>query len=145
MIIRFWNAKDTYGIFSNFAETPLVIDGTRYPTAEHFFQAQKTKDSQEWSDIVRAPTPLDAKRLGRKVHLRDDWEVNKCSVMLWALREKATQCPEFRQALIDSGDAELQENSPFDFFWGTRRDGAGRNMLGELLMDVRQMIKDGVL
>jgi ribA/ribD-fused uncharacterized protein len=60
--------------------------------------------------------------------------------MMQVLIEKARQCSEFRQELIDSGDAELIESSPFDFFWGEGRDGSGRNMLGELLMDVRRMI-----
>ncbi len=142
MQIKFWGPDRPHGILSNFAETPLVIDGDSYPTAEHFFQAQKCADPREWRNIILAPTPKLAKQLGREAKLRPNWEEEKCSIMMWGLKEKARQCSQFRQELIDSGDAELIEASPFDYFWGEGRDGSGRNMLGELLMDVRQMIKD---
>ena len=145
MQIKFWRPENEHGIFSNFAYTPLVIDGVDYRTAEHYFQAQKTQDSQEWAEIVKSPTPTLAKQLGGKCHMRSDWDTERCSVMMRVLREKATQSPQFRKALIDSGDAELIEASPFDSYWGCGRDGSGRNMLGEQLMDIRQMIKDGDL
>ena len=145
MTIRFWNPDTPNGIFSNFAATPIVIDGDRYPTVEHYFQSQKASDSYDWKAIKEAATPKLAKQLGRGVKLSTDWETKKCSVMLIGLQEKARQCLEFRQALLDTGDEELIEASPFDYYWGEGRDGSGRNMLGELLMDVRQMIKDGQL
>jgi len=131
--------------FLQFCIYPLVIEGVEYSTAEHFFQAQKTHDSQEWKGIVSSPTPSVAKRLGGECHLRPDWEEIKCGVMLQVLREKAVQCLEFRQALIDTGDMELIEASPFDSYWGRGLDGKGINKLGEQLMDIRQMIKEGVL
>ena len=145
MQIKFWRPENEHGIFSNFAYTPLVIDGVKYLTPEHFFQSQKALDSSEWKGIVDAPDAKAAKRLGGECHLRPDWETEKCSVMMRTLRERAMQNPEFRQALIDTGDAELIEASPFDSYWGCGRDGSGRNMLGEQLMDIRQMIKDGTL
>lgn len=145
MQIKFWGPDNPHGLFSNFAQTPIVIEGVRYPTAEHFFQSQKTSNSYQWREIVEAPTPLLAKQLGKKCELRPDWEINKVAVMYQVVREKALQCPQFRQELLDTGDAELEENSPFDPYWGIGRDGSGRNMLGEILMDVRQEIKDGEL
>ena len=145
MQIKFWRPENEHGIFSNFAHTPLVIDGVDYLTAEHYFQAQKTQDSREWAEIVKASSPTLAKRLGGECHMRPDWDTKRCSVMMRVLREKAVQSPEFRKALIDSGDAELIKASPWDAFWGCGRNGSGRNMLGEQLMDIRQMIKDGDL
>lgn len=142
MAIKFWGPDEKYGLFSNFANTPLVIDGDLYPTAEHYFQAMKADNSADWKRIVEAATPKDAKHLGRKVHMRSDWEDVKCSFMLNVLQEKARQCKEFRELLLSTGDEELIEDSPFDYYWGCGRDGSGRNMLGELLMDVRTELKD---
>jgi len=142
MAIKFWGPDEKYGLFSNFANTPLVIDGDHYPTAEHYFQAMKTVNSADWKRIVEAYSPKDAKHLGRKVQMREDWETVKCTVMMTVLQEKAQQCPAFRELLLSTGDEELIEDSPFDYYWGCGRDGSGRNMLGELLMDVRTELRE---
>jgi ribA/ribD-fused uncharacterized protein len=145
MAIRFWRPENQHGIFSNFSYDPIVIDGVEYSTPEHFFQSQKAQDSREWKEIVDAPTPTLAKRLGGACHLRPDWENYKAAVMYQTVRERVRQNPKFRQALIDTGGEVIEEVSPFDYYWGIGRDGTGRNMLGEVLMDIRQEIKEGEL
>jgi ribA/ribD-fused uncharacterized protein len=65
--------------------------------------------------------------------------------MYQTVRERVRQNPKFRQALIDTGGEVIEEVSPFDYYWGIGRDGTGRNMLGEVLMDIRQEIKEGEL
>jgi len=145
MAIKFWGPDHEYGIFSNFAESPIVIDGDYYPTVEHYFQAAKAADSAQRKYVMESPTPKVAKARGREVTLRSDWEREKCSIMMRGLQAKAQQCPEFRAALLSTGEEELIEASPFVYYWGEGRDHSGRNMLGELLVDVRQMIKDGEL
>jgi predicted NAD-dependent protein-ADP-ribosyltransferase YbiA (DUF1768 family) len=42
-IIRFYSVGDEYGEFSNFAPYPITLGGKRWPTSEHYFQAQKFK------------------------------------------------------------------------------------------------------
>lgn len=137
-VIQFWGPDEVpYGLFSNFANTPLIIDGDSFPTAEHYFQAAKTNQSIDRKRIMEAPSPRLAKNLGRQVQLRADWEKVKDSIMKKVLREKAKQSKEFSDLLLSTGDAALVEASPFDYYWGKGRDGSGFNKLGQLLMELR--------
>ena len=59
--------EGSYKFLSSFADTPVVLDGVAYPTAEHAFQAQKTTDAATRARIVAARTPKDAQKLARKM------------------------------------------------------------------------------
>lgn len=74
--IRFYSVGDEFGEFSNFAAFPIVMDGERWPTSEHYFQAQKFEDPAYQQTIRKAKSPMIAARLGRdrKQKLRRDWE-----------------------------------------------------------------------
>ena len=74
-----------YAFLSNFYHAPFTYDGIEYPTNEHFFQAMKTLDQEERKKIAAAATPGKAKRMGRQVQLREDWEEIKEAVMLEGL------------------------------------------------------------
>lgn len=140
--IGFWNADEVpYGLFSNFAETPIVIDGDRFLTVEHYFQAEKASSSGQRKWVMESPTPKVAKARGRDVILRPDWEQVKDGVMYTALVAKAQQSKVFKDLLLSTADAELFEDSPFDYYWGVGRDGSGKNMLGKLLMKLRQELR----
>ena len=80
--------ENEFEFLSNFSESEIILDGIIYPTVEHFFQAMKTKDPIQRAEIAAAPTPGKAKRLGRQVQLRSDWEEVKDQCMLDALRLK---------------------------------------------------------
>lgn len=67
---------------SNFYPAAVILDGITYPTVEHAYQAAKTDDALHRSLVCLAPTPGRAKRMGRHVVLRQDWEEIKLSVML---------------------------------------------------------------
>ena len=79
------NFEGEYAFLSNFYFSPMIIDNVVYTTNEHFFQAMKSLNPKERQSIVLAPTPGKAKRLGRKVSLRKDWEDIKEEVMLTGL------------------------------------------------------------
>ena len=107
-----------------------------YPSVEHAFQAAKTLDPLARELIRTAPTPKEAKRLGRAVDLRLDWEDVKVDVMRGLLVWKFLQEP-YRSLLLSTGDEELVEGNFWrDQFWG-KCDGVGENRLGRLLMEVR--------
>ena len=132
-----------FWFLSNFADSPFTIKGITYPTNEHFFQAMKTLDIEERKKIAAAPTPGAAKRMGRKVALRDDWESMKIAYMRAGLREKFTQNPDLAYQLVLTGDAELIEgNTWHDRTWGRclcdKCGGQGKNLLGQLLMELRE-------
>lgn len=130
-----------YAFLSNFYESPIEQDRIIYPTVEHYFQAQKTLDFEERLMIARAGTPGQAKRMGRSVTLRKDWEDVKLEVMEFAVREKFTTHAELRKQLIATGDEELVEGNWWkDRFWGVC-EGTGQNHLGQILMKVRDELK----
>jgi ribA/ribD-fused uncharacterized protein len=139
--INFYSTGDDFGCFSNFAAYPIRLAGDTWPTTEHYFQAQKFPDDPEHQAAIRkTASPMIAARMGRdrKKKLRRDWESVKVSVMADALRAKFTQHPELRDILLGTGDAKLVEHTTNDDYWGDGGDGSGRNMLGTLLMRVRE-------
>ena len=125
-----------YRFLSNFWGAKVTLDGVVYPTVEHAYQAAKTLDAAERENIRAARAPNIAKRMGRSVTLRPDWEQVKVSIMLDLLRQKFRD-PRWRGLLLDTGAAELVEGNYWgDTFWGVC-NGGGLNQLGLLLMQVR--------
>jgi ribA/ribD-fused uncharacterized protein len=121
-----------YHFLSNFF--PL---GSLAVTSEHWFQAMKTTDFREQLLVLGQPTPGKAKRVGRKVSLRPDWDDIKVDVMSHCVVQKFMQHPELAALLEATGDAELIEGNIWnDTFWGVCR-GKGENNLGKILMEVR--------
>lgn len=131
-----------YAFLSNFYESPIKgDDGIAYPTIEHYFQAMKTTDLDRRRQIARAATPGQAKRMGRQVDLRPDWEELKEAYMLIGVTKKFAD-PELRQKLLDTKDAILVEGTTWhDRYWGVctceKCQGNGLNRLGHILMKVR--------
>lgn len=109
-------------------------------TNEHFFQAEKSLDPEERAFVMRASSAGEAKKRGRMITLREDWDAVKDSVMLSGLRNKFYLDDILWRALILTGDEELVEvNTWGDRYWGV--DGTGENRLGTLLMEVRSEIQ----
>jgi len=142
-IIRFYSTADEYGEFSNFAAYPISLQGKSWPTTEHFFQAQKFGEPKDQEEIRTANTPMLAARLGRdrKRRLRKDWESVKVGVMREALEAKFRQHEDLRRLLLSTGSAGIVEHTENDSYWGDGGDGSGRNMLGKLLMEVREKLR----
>ncbi len=127
-----------YFYLSNFYETPVHIDGLTYLSAEAAFQAYKCIDPEMRKQFTALP-PAKAKRLGRQVSLRSDWEEIKISVMTRVVKAKFEQNPLLAHALLRTGDAVLIEGTTWhDTFWGIDLNtGKGRNELGKILMALR--------
>ena len=139
------NFDEEYSFLSNFYSSPVRQDGVTYPTVEHAFQACKTTDFAEREPIRQASTPGQAKRLGRRVTLRPDWEQIKVSVMRELLLQKFKD-DLLKAQLLATGEAVLIEgNTWHDCYWGfcrCERCGKGSNMLGILLMEVRDKLRE---
>jgi ribA/ribD-fused uncharacterized protein len=130
--------EGSYQFLSNFYPCYVEFEGKTYASTEHAFQAAKTLDPQEREKIRKAGTPGTAKRLGKKVHLRKDWESVKIEVMHAVLQQKFKRGSPLAKMLLETGDQELVEGNTWnDTFWGKCR-GKGKNHLGRLLMLVRQ-------
>lgn len=131
-----------YAFLSNFYDSMICHEYVFYPTVEHYFQAMKSTDLKTRKWIADAPTPGEAKRRGRTIQLRPDWEEVKEQVMLDGLRLKF-KIPALREKLLETRSSELVEgNTWHDNTWGNCscdkcKDIEGKNMLGKLLMKVR--------
>ncbi|KAL6056937.1 Swarming motility protein ybiA [Balamuthia mandrillaris] len=140
---------ETYGALSNFAPSPFVLGGKEWPTVEHYFQAQKFAGTEKEEQIRLLKKPMDAAREGRKRNqenaaLRADWQEIKDGVMERALYAKFTQNEPLKQLLLSTGDKRLVEDTftTDDRYWGIGTEGNGKNMLGVLLMKVRDRIRE---
>lgn len=142
--MRIINSFDgNYRFLSNFYDATVVDDaGISYPTTEHAFAAAKTLDLAKRHEIALLDSPGAAKRAGRRVTLRQDWETAKTGVMKDLLWKKFTQ-PRFSTLLLSTGNAVLIEgNNWHDQYWGdctcdNHINEDGRNTLGILLMMTR--------
>ncbi|MGT2828592.1 NADAR family protein [Streptococcus hillyeri] len=141
--ILFYRVNDPYGEFSNFSAYPFS-DGERiWPTSEHYFQAQKFLDRDIQEKIRNIVSPMDAALEGRNRSnpLREDWEEVKDDVMRFAVLEKFKQNPVLKSLLLSTGDATLIEHTTNDAYWADGGDGRGKNMLGLILMETRELLK----
>ncbi len=143
MAIEFYAKFESFGELSNFSDHGIEMDGKWYPTVEHYFQAVKFPGDAHAEKIRTAENPMVAKSLGRtrKVQIREDWEEIKVDVMREAVRIKFTTHDELRELLISTGNEELIEAAPSDYFWGSGKTGTGQNWLGRILMEVREELR----
>lgn len=143
VIINFYSTKDAYGCFSNFSAHPIKLKGKVWKTTEHYFQAQKFTGTEHEEELRLTASPMVVARMGRSRQrpLRKDWEAVKDDIMLEALRAKFTQHDELKEILLSTGDAVLVEHTKNDRYWADGGDGTGLNMLGKLLMQVREELK----
>lgn len=141
---RITSFQDKYRFLSNFYPMVVYLNGVPYRTVEHAYQAAKTMVASERDAIRRCSTPRQAKRMGRKVTMRSDWELVKLLVMTYLVNQKF-KTGELGQWLKDTGDAELIEGNTWgDKFWGAVRNGerwVGENHLGKILMQVRKELR----
>lgn len=134
MINRF---SGSHSFLSNFYPCKVTIDGRTYISAEHAFQAMKCLDENEKLSVALCSTPQEAKKAGRHVKLRPDWEYVKVDVMKEVVQSKFED-PELMQKLLDTHNEEIVEGNTWgDTFWGVYK-GQGENMLGKILMEVRE-------
>ena len=132
--------KGEYFFLSNFYPTKIKYNGIQYLNNEAAFQAQKCTTMEDRIKFSYL-NPSDAKRLGRRIILRNDWESVKISIMREIVFEKFKQNPHLTEKLLDTGNIYLEEGNNWgDRIWGTV-NGVGRNELGKILMEVRKEIK----
>ena len=131
--------RGDYAFLSNFYPAPVSYMGQTYANNEAAFQAQKTLSAREQRKfcIFRMHNPSDAKKLGRDLTLRPDWEKVKVRLMYEICMCKFMQNPELRDKLLATGESTLIEGNNWgDYFWG-KVNNCGENQLGIILMDVR--------
>lgn len=139
--------KGKYYFLSNFYYAPVMYEGLLYQNNEAAFQSAKVKDLERRKQFCQI-NPSTAKRKGRNVLLRNDWEDIKDEVMEDCIRDKFTRNPDLRRRLIETGDEELVEGNYWhDNYYGNCscdkcKNIVGKNTLGKTLMKIRKEIKD---
>ena len=138
------NFRGKYRFLSNFYPCTFECDGLEWQSSEHAFMSRKCLDQPELFERIRnARTPSDAKLLGKKARLPDDWDAVKISHMEEILRQKFS-IPDLRAQLLDTHPEELVEGNTWgDKTWGCVKvndEWVGQNYLGKTLMKIRDEI-----
>lgn len=129
--------KGNYFFLSNFYPCSVTVLGMEFQSSEAAFMACKTLNMEERVQFQNLK-PKEAKALGRRIKLREDWDIVSIEMMELCLRAKFMANPHLKDKLINTGDAHLEESNTWgDTKWGTC-NGKGRNLLGKLLMNIRE-------
>jgi ribA/ribD-fused uncharacterized protein len=132
------NFRGDYFFLSNFSHSKMTINGWLFDNAESAFHSFKNLDMQANFQNL---DPSSAKKMGRMVKLRDDWENVKDAVMEMVVHQKFEQNPHLIKKLLNTKDEELIEGNDWnDRYWGVCK-GVGLNKLGQILMNEREYWK----
>jgi ribA/ribD-fused uncharacterized protein len=140
--IRIFSGEFDY--MSNFYFSKTVIGKFIYDTVEHYFQSRKAVTDREEREIRETSTPGKAKRMGRKIKIRADWEKIKYDVMFIGVKFKFEQHPDIAKKLKVTGDRLIVEgNNWHDNIWGDCHCPKcehiiGKNLMGKILMEIRK-------
>lgn len=145
--------RGRYVFLSNFYPCKIEHKGIVYPSVEHYYVALKVTGMQfidgvyytapDFRELVaKIKDPADAKKIGKIVKVRSDWNQKKLEFMEWGVREKFKD-QKLAQDLLETGELQLIEaNNWHDNFWGScscpRCGNGGLNYLGKILMNIRQ-------
>ena len=139
------NFKDEYNEFSNFYPCVIYHKGLRFESVEHAYVASKSNEYFFWKLISQLPANKAglAKKRGRSIKLREDWNEIKLELMEELLKKKF-EIKKFKEKLLSTGDEHLVEGNYWhDNYWGNCfckkcKNIEGQNMLGKLLMKIRR-------
>ncbi len=146
--IHFYRSNERpYGVFSNLYRCPVVYEGQEFPTSEHAYQAGKARKESVRNWILSAPSPALVAMAAHGLYTWDiapNWSKVKFDRMREVLHAKFSQHPDLRDLLLATGNARLVESAtvdnPVNRLWG-EVDGKGKNMLGNLLMEIREQFR----
>lgn len=133
--------RGLHQFLSNFYRCEILYEGRLYRSVEHAFQGAKCVNDSDKEKIRLTPTPAAAKRLGRRIQMKANWDEERNDAMEQLLRIKFEN-PALRKNLIETGDYQLiEENKWHDTYWGVcvckKHKSDGQNHLGNLLMKIR--------
>jgi ribA/ribD-fused uncharacterized protein len=145
MAICFFSQSETHRELSNFAPFGVDLDEVRWPSVEHYYQAQKFTDPELRKTIRKAAKPIIAKNLAdkNKAAIRPDWDAVKDEVMYRAVKRKFELHPQVRALLLATGAQDIVESAPTDYYWGVGREGTGENRLGKIIERIRAELRAG--
>lgn len=151
-MVLFWG-----GPFSQWYAVGFVVEGRNYCTAEQFMMAMKARffcDTEAEEKIMATKNAKEQKAIGRTVNNFDSerWNSVCRDVVFVGNMHKFSQSPGLKKILLETGNRELVEASPYDKIWGIglaveddrcfdKTLWQGTNWLGEALMRVREELR----
>ncbi|MBQ6500855.1 MAG: NADAR family protein [Mogibacterium sp.] len=158
--VFFWKTDQLNKEFTNFYPCLFLVEGIKYRCVEQYMMAKKAllfNDTDIYEKVMKTKDPDEIKALGRQVKDFDPdiWDRCKCEIVYNGNYAKYTQNTRLRNVLLGTGDVVLAEASPVDKIWGIGLDRddplaldpenwQGENLLGKILMDIREELKAGV-
>ncbi len=144
MSVDFYREEGELGYLANYSNYGFTVDGVYYPTVEHFYQASKFDNPEIIQKILSCKTAREAASVGRDRNNKriDHFNDIKLDKMYQAVYEKFQQNPDIRKKLIETGDEEIREMTDQESYWGVGPQLDGENHMGEILMRVREELKN---
>jgi len=135
--------REEYEFLSNFYPAKMEFEGVAYHNSEAVYQAQKCKHPEDKLKFANMYAD-EAKKFGRKVEMREDWDEVKVDLMEKIVAAKFSQHPELAVRLLETGEKPLKEGNYWgDVFWGIdHTTGEGENHLGKILMELRRKYRE---
>ena len=131
--------RNNFAFLSNYYPCTVEYEGLVYNSSEAAFQAQKVIDKNKKKDFCNIP-PNEAKRLGRRIHLRKDWESVKDQIMYEIVKAKFSQNKDFKDLLLQVKEPIVEDNTWGDTYWGVC-NGIGQNKLGKILERIKKELE----
>ena len=130
--------RGRYYFLSNMYPCTVKFGNHTYKCAEAAFQAQKCLD-EDIQEVFENLNGFAAKKLGREVVLRDDWDKVKDHVMQLVVTAKFKQHPDLLLRLRRVDEHIQEDNTWHDTYWGVC-NGKGENKLGKILNNVKVLL-----
>lgn len=127
--------RNEYWFLSNMYPCKIRVNGLEFQCAEACFQSFKTTDL-ELRKKFQNLNGFEAKKLGKKIKLRPDWNNIRLEVMYRVVLAKFRQHPELFRKLKNVSEPIVEDNTWHDTFWGMC-NGVGKNNLGIILTAVQ--------
>lgn len=129
---------------SSFSRLGFELDGSAWPSVEHYYQGMKFEEGELRESVRTAEHPEKAKQLteANREAIRKDWQQVREVMMTRAVYIKCRTHEAVATALLATGDRPIVETSQYDYYWGCGRDGRGHNTFGKVLMAVRNKLME---
>ena len=146
-MIEFYKEFGELGYLANYSNHGFTKNGIFYKTVEHYYQSEKFDNSEVRERIINAPTPKEASNIGRdRSNIRkENFKEIKNQVMFDGILEKFRQNRDIAYRLIETRNKRIAEATIDEYYWGIGKDKSGKNVIGDILVKVRERIKREIL
>ncbi len=142
--VIYLSRSDTDNPLASYSDNTFELDGERWPSVEHYYQARKFEDPTLRDQILRAETPQIAYKIAKKnkKQMRKDWKKIRKLIMTRGLYIMFRTHSDAANKLLSTREVKLVENSQYDYYWGCGRDLRGDNTYGHVLMGIRSKLRE---